>query len=100
MSVMIDEQQARPTQGRVGLSGDRQDELKAELKEELRAEFRAQLDEVRARAREELDEVEARARAQVRAELLESIDKIGLVYYFAHNFFLLSLRKPVCTLLK
>lgn len=96
---MIDEQQARPTQGRVGLSGDRQDELNAELKEELRA-IRAELDEVRARAREELDEVEARARAQVRAELLESIDKIGLVYYFAHNFFLLSLRKPVCTLLK
>jgi hypothetical protein len=28
---MIDEQQARPTQGRVGLSGDRQDELNAEF---------------------------------------------------------------------
>ena len=64
MSVMIDEQQARPTQGRVELSGERQ----AELKEELRAEFRAQL-----------DEVEARAEVPVRAELLASIDKIGLV---------------------
>ena len=80
---MLDEQQARPTQeqGRVGLSGDRQAELKVELKEELRAELRAELDKVRARARTraELDEVEARAEVPVRAELLASIDKIGLV---------------------